>query len=95
MSMTTTNFGLIKPELTDAADITAMNPNWDKIDTELNKRAVLGDDGKVPAEQLPEMGAVKSVNGFKGEVVLYTYGTDDLEAGVTPLETGKLHFVYE
>lgn len=25
----------------------------------------------------------------------YTYGTEDLEAGVTPLETGKLHFVYE
>ena len=26
---------------------------------------------------------------------MYTYGTEDLEAGVTPLETGKLHFVYE
>lgn len=26
---------------------------------------------------------------------MYTYGTTDLEAGVTPLETGKLHFVYE
>ena len=25
----------------------------------------------------------------------YTYGTEDLEAGVTALETGKLHFVYE
>lgn len=25
----------------------------------------------------------------------YTYGTEDLEAGVSPLETGKLHFVYE
>lgn len=24
----------------------------------------------------------------------YTYGTDDLEAGTTPLETGKIHFVY-
>ena len=35
MSTTTTNYGLIKPALTDAADITAMNPNWDKIDNEL------------------------------------------------------------
>ena len=35
MSTTTTNFNLIKPALTDAADITATNPNWDKIDTEL------------------------------------------------------------
>lgn len=26
---------------------------------------------------------------------MYTYGTDDLEAGVSSLETGKLHFVYE
>lgn len=26
---------------------------------------------------------------------MYTYGTTDLTAGVTPLETGKLHFVYE
>ena len=25
----------------------------------------------------------------------YTYGTVDLEAGVTPLATGKLHFVYD
>ena len=25
----------------------------------------------------------------------YTYGTDDLDAGTSPLETGKLHFVYE
>lgn len=32
MSTTTTNLGLIKPELTDAADITAMNENWDRID---------------------------------------------------------------
>lgn len=38
MSTTTTNYSLIKPELTDAADITAMNANWDAIDSELFKR---------------------------------------------------------
>ena len=37
MSKTTTNFNLIKPELTDPADITAMNENWDKIDEQLKK----------------------------------------------------------
>lgn len=37
MSTNTTNFNLVKPELTDVADITAMNGNWDTIDTELNK----------------------------------------------------------
>lgn len=35
MSTLTPNLGLIKPELTDAADITAMNANWDKIDEAL------------------------------------------------------------
>lgn len=35
MSTTTPNLGLVKPELTDAADITAMNQNWDKIDVAL------------------------------------------------------------
>lgn len=35
MSTTTTNFNLIKPELTDLADITAFNNNWDEIDKQL------------------------------------------------------------
>lgn len=30
-----------------------------------------------------------------GAAPKYTYGTEDLEPGVTPLETGTLHFVYE
>lgn len=38
MSTTTTNYGLIKPELPDIADITEMNPNWDTIDIELKNR---------------------------------------------------------
>lgn len=37
MSKTTTNLGLIKTELTDPADITAFNTNWDIIDQELSK----------------------------------------------------------
>lgn len=37
MSTTTTNLNLIKPELTDAADITAMNENWDAIDELLSE----------------------------------------------------------
>lgn len=39
MSTTTTNYGFVKPALTDAPpDITVMNTNWDKIDTELKNR---------------------------------------------------------
>jgi hypothetical protein len=30
-----------------------------------------------------------------GAAPAYTYGTEDLEEGVTPLATGVLHFVYE
>jgi hypothetical protein len=37
MSTTTTNYQFHKPELTDPADITKLNPNWDKIDTLLAK----------------------------------------------------------
>lgn len=33
----TKNYGLIKQELTDAADITQISQNWDKVDTELKK----------------------------------------------------------
>lgn len=53
MSTTTTYYGMFKPELSDPADITKMNPNWDTIDAELYKKASLGEDGKVLPEQLP------------------------------------------
>jgi hypothetical protein len=40
MSTSTANFGLVKPELTDAADITMMNDNWDKVDKLLKSSIV-------------------------------------------------------
>lgn len=55
MSKKTTNYSLVKPELTDSADITATNSNWDTIDAELKQRATLGDDGKVLSSQLPSV----------------------------------------
>lgn len=48
MSTTTTNLGLIKPELTDAADITAMNENWDKLDQVIKENK---DEAKAYADQ--------------------------------------------
>lgn len=36
MSTTTANYALLKPELKDAANITAYNSNWDTIDEELS-----------------------------------------------------------
>lgn len=37
MSTTTSNYDLVKPELGDPADITAMNSNWDTIDNKLGE----------------------------------------------------------
>lgn len=37
MSTTTTNLGLLKPELTDAADLTSYNSNWDVLDEKIGK----------------------------------------------------------
>lgn len=45
MSTTTTNYGFIKPELKDAADITATNSNWDKLDAQLSNMSS-GGSGK-------------------------------------------------
>lgn len=50
MSTTTTNYSLVKPELTDAADITAMNSNWDIIDTQLQKALSGTFDNAIPIE---------------------------------------------
>ena len=50
-----------------------------------NGVATLGADGKVPESQLPDMGYAPA----------YSYGTSDLTAGSSALETGKLYFVYE
>lgn len=55
MSTTTKNYKLIVPALTDVADITALNVNWNTLDTELAKKANLDENGKVPTTQLPPM----------------------------------------
>ena len=68
--------------------------------------AVLGSDGKVPESQLPEQtNLIDHMNNKQnphavtaaqiGAAPAYTYSTTDLTAGTSPLETGKLHFVYE
>jgi len=58
MATTTTNYGLVKPALTDSPpDITVMNSNWDKIDTQLkagaDARAVqVNKDGSIAMDKL-------------------------------------------
>lgn len=38
-------------------------------------------------------GGIKAIAA--GKAPAYTWGTEELQAGVSPLETGRLHFVYE
>lgn len=58
MPTTTQNYSLVKPALTDSPpDITAMNPNWDKIDTEMKKNA---DSAKV-AQTMETAGGTATV----------------------------------
>ena len=40
----TPNYNLVKQELTDAADITQISQNWDKIDTELNRQKIVDEN---------------------------------------------------
>ena len=50
----TENYGLKKPLPEEFYDVGVQNANMDIIDKELKKRATLGEDGKVPEEQLPD-----------------------------------------
>lgn len=69
MSTVTTNYKLVKPELTDAADITATNENWDTIDEKL-KDALNGNiEGILPIEHgghgaTNKSGALKNLSGL-------------------------------
>jgi hypothetical protein len=56
MALKTSNFGLIKPELMDTADITAFNENWDKIDEQLLKAGESGGSDLVQTELGTEIG---------------------------------------
>ena len=59
-----------------------------------------GDDGKSAYEFAKDGGYTGTEEEFSAKLAgeyapAYTYGTEDLVAGETELETGKLHFVYE
>jgi len=79
----TTNYNLVKPELTDSPpDITVMNSNWDKIDVKLkaneeqienlgvNKADLI--DGKVPSRQLPSINYLSPTGDGKDLTVNFT-----------------------
>ena len=51
----TQNLGLKLPEGSDWADVTALNENMEVLDAAVAGKADVGEDGKIPASQLPEM----------------------------------------
>lgn len=57
MATYTTKYHLKKPALEDFGDVADINANMDIIDETLTNKADLGEDGKVPLEQLPELGS--------------------------------------
>lgn len=73
MANKTTNYGLTKPLPEEFYDINVQNNNMDIIDTELKNRAILGEDGKVPKEQLPE--SEVSADNFTGTLPISKGGT--------------------
>lgn len=52
MSSMTANLGLTLPAGSDWADVSVLNGNFEKIDASVGKKADVGEDGKIPAEQL-------------------------------------------
>lgn len=60
-----------------------------------------GGTGNTSVDTTPTSGSTKMVTSggvytaLSGKAPAYSYGTEDLTAGTSSLETGKLHFVYE
>lgn len=57
MATYTDKYKLKKPGAEDFADIADINANMDKIDETLGNKADLDESGKVPTEQLPDLGS--------------------------------------
>ena len=88
MATKTSNYEFIKPELTDVADITATNENWDKIDEQLN------DITEDLANCLPKDGTASNSDTLDGAHLSDIQGWVDENylSSNTGTITGALHF---
>jgi hypothetical protein len=77
MSIKTTKLELIKPELTDTADITATNENWDKLD----KALLTNDDGAIPEPLKFEKGLVTGETIKSDTPITDNIGTPEVPFG--------------
>ena len=87
----TANLGLNLPEESDWAEVATLNENWDKIDEAVAKKAELGADGKIPAEQLPEMNYDTAGSAAAVQKNLDTHtGNKSNPHGVTAAQVGAV-----
>lgn len=69
MATYTTNYNLKKPADSDFINIADLNGNADIIDEELKKRPVVGSDGKLPDNLLPDLSNTYEKKGAAGTAV--------------------------
>ena len=69
MATYTTNYNLKKPADSDFINIADLNGNADIIDEELKKRPVVGSDGKLPNNLLPDLSNTYEEKGAAGTAV--------------------------
>ena len=69
MATYTTNYNLKKPADSDFINIADLNGNADIIDEELKKRPVVGSDGKLPNNLLPDLSNTYEKKGAAGTAV--------------------------
>ena len=69
MATYTTNYNLKKPADSDIINIADLNGNADIIDEELKKRPVVGSDGKLPNNLLPDLSNTYEEKGAAGTAV--------------------------
>lgn len=69
MATYTTNYNLKKPADSDFINIADLNGNADIIDEELKKRPVVGEDGKLPDNLLPDLSETYEEKGAANKAV--------------------------
>ena len=83
MSTKTKNYEFVKPELTDTADITAMNENWDKVDAALKNKYDPEADGALPISKggTGSTSATAAITNLGGAKANHKHDATDINSG--------------
>lgn len=88
MATYTTNYNLKKPADSDFINIADLNGNADIIDEELKKRPVVGSDGKLPDNLLPDLSETYEEKGA-AETAVSAHNTSANAHNDIRIELGK------